>query len=256
MPVSMPQFRFPFTKKTQPPAATPVEENANGPATDTPATEESTPRAHKREKSTASISIISRRSREEDTNAYKLSVVNDSGVYLPPSPTEKKSFWGKSEPTAAASKDVPDTQDIGFAISRESFDSYRRSFDISARTPVTDSQRHSMQSSRSSFDALGWGRQSLDSKLSYPNRLPSIDVSESASEEDEGEEEFRDVDLNDNSQAPKKKSFLGRFVSGHAVDEEIKGRNRSSTATWRREHNRDAEELSAMVKGSNHLISV
>ncbi|KAK6363649.1 hypothetical protein TWF730_001070 [Orbilia blumenaviensis] len=271
MPVSMPQFRFPFTKKAQ--TSTPiVEESAPAVATavatavpDTSSVDDSTPRSHRREKSTGSLSIMTRRSREEDNNTYKLSTVNDSGIYLPPSPVDKKSFWGKKESTNGSPVETPDTQDIGFAITRESFDSYRRSFDISARTQVSDSQRPSMQSSRSSFDALGWGRPSFDA----PNRLPSIDVSESASEEDEGE--FRDVDLNDQ---PKKRGFLGRFVPGQATqpvqpvrpvhvprtiqvgEEDLKGRSRSATAVWRREHNKDAEELSAMVKGSNHLISV
>ncbi|KAK6495299.1 hypothetical protein TWF481_003324 [Arthrobotrys musiformis] len=281
MPVSMPQFRFPFSKKATPatvPAAPIVEEPATAPTVDTvvetttpalPSVDDSTPRSHRREKSTGSLSIMTRRtSREEDTNTYKLSTVNDSGIYLPPSPVEKKSFWGKKETTNGSPVEAPDTQDIGFAITRESFDSYRRSFDISARMQVSDSQRASMQSSRSSFDALGWGRPSFEA----PNRLPSIDVSESASEEDEAE--FRDVDLNDQ---PKKRGFLGRFVPGQTTqpalpavrpfhthtpraasvgEEDLKGRGRSATAVWRREHNKDAEELSAMVKGSNHLISV
>ncbi|KAF3905449.1 hypothetical protein ABW20_dc0103853 [Dactylellina cionopaga] len=262
MPVSMPQFRFPFSsKKVQPApvvAPAPVEEEA--PVTEAPVLEASTPQSHRREKSSGSISIISRRSREEDNNTYKLSTVNDSGIYLPPSPVdEKKAFWGRRESSTGSMQDAPDTQDIGFAITRESFDSYRRSFDISARTHLSDSQRPSMQSSRSSFDALGWGRSSLDA---MPNRLPSIDVSESASED---EEEFRDVDLNDNAQT-KKKSFLGRFVGSNTEEvkdvkdfkpvKEHKVRHRSATDTWRREHNKDAEELSAMVKGSNHLIAV
>ncbi|EPS40749.1 hypothetical protein H072_5384 [Dactylellina haptotyla CBS 200.50] len=261
MPVSMPQFRFPFSKKSQPavaPVAAPVEEPAV--VAEPAPVEDSTAKSHRREKSTGSLSIITRRSREEDSGTYKLSTVNDSGIYLPPSPVEKKAFWGRRESVNGSPQEVPDSQDIGFAITRESFDSYRRSFDISARTQVSDSQRASMQSSRSSFDALGWGISSLDAK---PNRLPSINVSESASEDED--DEFRDVDLNDNSQAQKKRGFLGRFVPGHtadvvskpAADEQIpNGRNRSSTATWRREHNRDAEELSAMIKGSNHLISV
>ena len=249
MPVSMPQFRFPFSKKAQPATAPAVETGAA--VTETPVAVDSPPQAHRREKSTSSISIISRRSREEDNNTYKLSTVNDSGVYLPPSPVEKKGFWGKRESANASPAEVPESQDIGFAITRESFDSYRRSFDISARMHIPDSQRLSLQSSRSSFEALGWGIPSLDAK---PNRLPSIDVSESASEDEDSE--FRDVDLNDNSQAQKKRGFLGRFTPGHSTDEEIKGRNRSATATWRKEHNKDAAELSAMIKDSNHLIAV
>ncbi|KAF3929320.1 hypothetical protein AA313_de0209134 [Arthrobotrys entomopaga] len=254
MPVSMPQFRFPFSRKAQP-AATPaatstasVEEPA--PTAVPPVVEDSTPRTHKRDKSSVSISIITRKSREEDNNVYKLSTVNDSGVYLPPSPVEKKGYWGRRESSSGSPIEVPDSGDIGFAITRESFDSYRRSFDISARTQVSESQRASMQSSRSSLEALGWGVSSLDAK---PNRMPSIDVSETASDDEDGE--FRDVDLNDNSQAQKKRHFLGRFGAGSTTNEEPQGRARSSTATWRREHNRDAEELGAMIKGSNLLIT-
>lgn len=57
-------------------------------------------------------------------------VVNDSGVYLPPSPTvEKEQSW----PRRYLSRTSTDTRsDLGeiehFGISRESFDSYRRSF--------------------------------------------------------------------------------------------------------------------------------
>jgi len=246
MPVSMPQFRFPFTRKTQPAAPS----TGHGTAIDSEATP-TLPPAHRREKSTSSISIISRNSREEDSGAYKLSVVNDSGVYLPPSPVEKKGFWGRTESSTSSIKDMPDTQEGGFAIPRESLDGYRRSFDISAKTQVNECRRHSLQSSRSSFEASGWGRPSLDA---IPNRLPSIDVSESASEEDE--EEFRDVELND-SAPQKKKSFLGRFVGSNAASDDTTthGRNRSSTLTWRREHNKDAEELGAIIKDGNLLVT-
>lgn len=64
-----------------------------------------------------------------------MSVVNDSGVYLPPSPVEKEApTWpkrylsrqsseAKREGGATASGEIEH-----FSISRESFDSYRRSF--------------------------------------------------------------------------------------------------------------------------------
>jgi hypothetical protein len=59
-------------------------------------------------------------------------VVNDSGVYLPPSPTEEKGAWPKKY--LAVSRSSSDAKGSGpgeiehFSISRESFDSYRRSF--------------------------------------------------------------------------------------------------------------------------------
>lgn len=59
-------------------------------------------------------------------------VVNDSGIYLPPSPVEKEAIW----PRRYLSRNSTDTKSsVGgggeiehFSISRESFDSYRRSF--------------------------------------------------------------------------------------------------------------------------------
>jgi len=70
-------------------------------------------------------------------------VVNDSGVYLPvsyfckrserdangivkPSPPEKKGLWPRRSNVSSATKTSEDIEH--FSISRESFDSYRRSF--------------------------------------------------------------------------------------------------------------------------------
>ena len=76
-------------------------------------------------------------------------VVNDSGVYLPvsshlnkfallclrtdvsqPSPPEKKSFWPRRSNPSGTSTGARDSESEieAFSISRESFDSYRRSF--------------------------------------------------------------------------------------------------------------------------------
>ena len=74
-------------------------------------------------------------------------VVNDSGVYLPvssrqfsllsvhadvskPSPPEKKSFWPRRTNPSGTSTGTRDSESEieAFPISRESFDSYRRSF--------------------------------------------------------------------------------------------------------------------------------
>ena len=57
--------------------------------------------------------------------------INDSGVFVPPSPTEKKSFWGSTASRSTTSSSLHKCAfDEGeqFNISRESFDSYRRSF--------------------------------------------------------------------------------------------------------------------------------
>lgn len=125
-------------------------------------------------------------------------VVNDSGVYLPPSPTsERDAFWSTSasangsnggghrrtyitslsaslsrsstdnnghSPTAASRSSLGDIEP--FSISRESFDSYRRSFDISAKSPV-------VASSEWGNGCAGVGRQSLDSSTFRRNNTSS-----------------------------------------------------------------------------------
>jgi len=132
-----------------------------------------------------------------EPNEFKLSVVNDSGVYLPPSPPEKKSFWHRSNasttssnPRSAISENEP------FSISRESFDSYRRSFDISARSPIMQAESHPQ-------------RQSLDSRT---NRLPRSAVNGRHFERPQptDEEGFEDVGLNDEAR-PKRRGLFSRF---------------------------------------------
>jgi hypothetical protein len=74
--------------------------------------------------------VLSIRSQGRDNGEYKMSVVNDSGVYLPPSPTEEKGQWPRKYLSTRNSTDTRSSLgDIEhFSISRESFDSYRRSF--------------------------------------------------------------------------------------------------------------------------------
>ncbi|KAL1644761.1 hypothetical protein SLS58_004226 [Diplodia intermedia] len=133
---------------------------------------------------------------------YKLSEINDSGVFLPPSPTEKSSFWGgKSRASTSSNHRSVLSETEPFSISRESFDSYRRSFDISARSPVCEN-----------LDVRP--RQSLDSR-----RLPRSSLNERRFERpiSTTEEDFEDVGLNDeprlNEEPPKqkKKGFFARF---------------------------------------------
>ncbi|KAI9816410.1 MAG: hypothetical protein M1832_005077 [Thelocarpon impressellum] len=130
-------------------------------------------------------------------NEYKLSVVNDSGVYLPPSPPEKTSFWHGSNASITSSNHRSMlSENEPFSISRESFDSYRRSFDISARSPVTQP------------DAPP--RQSLDSRFA---RLPKSAVTARRLDREPptAEEGFEDVGLHDEAK-PKKKSIFSRFA--------------------------------------------
>lgn len=91
-----------------------------------------------------------------------------------------------------------------FSISRESFDSYRRSFDVSARSPVPN------------FDPPT--RQSLDSAR-FP-RTPRSAVHEHRISRDlpAADERFEDVGLNDDQKItvpPKKRGFFSKFGSEH-----------------------------------------
>lgn len=143
-----------------------------------------------------------------------MSVVNDSGVYLPPSPTEKKGFWPKRSNTSgtSASTRTSESFDIEpFTISRESFDSYRRSFDVSAKSPVISYEN---------------GRQSLDS--ARMPRLPRSALNERRFERQPptAEEGFEEVGLNDEKEKQiKKKSFFSRLGEG---GDEVKPSNTPS----------------------------
>jgi len=135
---------------------------------------------------------------------YKMSVVNDSGVYLPPSPpAEKKGLWPRRSNVSNTSYGTRNSEDIeAFSISRESFDSYRRSFDISAKSPVIPADL---------------GRQSLDS--ARVARLPLSAIGERRFERQPptAEEGFEDVGLNDDhAKQAKKKGFFSKF--GDATD--------------------------------------
>jgi len=140
----------------------------------------------------SSISI----NKPQEPPEYKMSVVSVNGEYLPPSPPEKKGFqWSKRGNPSSASVNSQ-TEIEAFPISRESFDSYRRSFDISARSPITpiESQRQSLDSAR------------------IP-RLPRSAVNERRFERQPptAEEGFEDVGLNDDQKHPKKKGFFSKF---------------------------------------------
>ncbi|KAL2255180.1 hypothetical protein VTK26DRAFT_3915 [Humicola hyalothermophila] len=71
-----------------------------------------------------------------------------------PSPIEKEVTWPRRylSPRTSSERGSADSGEIeAFTISRESFDSYRRSFDISAKSPVSPAQdtlppRHSLDS--------------------------------------------------------------------------------------------------------------
>ncbi|KAH0365257.1 hypothetical protein KCU65_g6244, partial [Aureobasidium melanogenum] len=129
---------------------------------------------------------------------YKLSEINDSGVYLPPSPTERKNFWStkSSSSTNSSTNHRAMLSEEPFNISRESFDSYRRSFDISARSPIIASEGRPRQSLDSSYH-----RQPPRSSLALNRPLPTAD------------EGFEDVGLDDPK--PKKRGFLSRLTDSN-----------------------------------------
>ncbi|KAK6594069.1 hypothetical protein ACHAPC_007485 [Botrytis cinerea] len=176
--------------------------------------------------------------KSEEPPEYKMSVVNDSGVYLPPSPPEKKSFWPRSKSNLSATsintRTTSNDEIDPFPISRESFDSYRRSFDISARSPISPIDGHA-------------GRQSLDSA-----RLPRIQRSAIGDrrfnrQPPTAEEGFEDVGLNDGANDPakqvKKKGFFSKFGDEALPSFHMPGRKRGQSGT--------GEELGNIPKPSN-----
>ncbi|BDD54776.1 hypothetical protein MAP00_000366 [Monascus purpureus] len=138
-----------------------------------------------------------RKSNDSSTNEYKLSVVNGDGVYLPPSPTEKDGFWSTRSSNHHHRNLVDENEP--FSISRESFDSYRRSFDISARSPI-------------SYTDTMPSRTSLDSRFSHVPSSPAARGRsfEKPCPESTEEECFVDVGLNDDVK-PKKKGIFSRL---------------------------------------------
>ncbi|KNA94667.1 hypothetical protein FOXG_00599 [Fusarium oxysporum f. sp. lycopersici 4287] len=118
----------------------------------------------------------------------------------------KKGQWPRKYLSTRNSTDTRSSSgDIEhFSISRESFDSYRRSFDISARSPMPNSD----------FPT----RQSLDSAR-LP-RLPRSAVERSFEQPPTAEERFEDVGLDDHKQQqqqlapqaqPQKRGFFSKF---------------------------------------------
>ncbi|KAL6858379.1 hypothetical protein J3F83DRAFT_355563 [Trichoderma novae-zelandiae] len=151
--------------------------------------------------SKASSALSIRSARSQDTGEYKMSVVNDSGVYLPPSPSEEKSHWPRRYLSSRESSDSS-CEIEPFSISRESFDSYRRSFDISARSPIT------------AYDVPA--RQSLDSARFA--RMPRSAFNRNMEQLPTAEENFEDVGLDDQKQPPRKRGFFSKLTETQDKD--------------------------------------
>ncbi|KAH7095846.1 hypothetical protein FB567DRAFT_41721 [Paraphoma chrysanthemicola] len=157
-----------------------------------------------------------------DSAEYKLSEINDSGVYLPPSPhQEKPAFWHSKSNTSTTSSNhrslLADNEP--FSISRESFDSYRRSFDISARSPIDcGGETYPRQSldARRSVDT----RRSLDVRRSRATPRSSMQQHRESTDQ-VPEEGFEEVGLNDEPkpQPQKKRGLFARFGDNNHADE-------------------------------------
>jgi len=172
----------------------------------------------------------------KDSAEYKLSEINDSGVYLPPSPhQEKPTFWHSKSNLSTTSSNHRSllSENEPFSISRESFDSYRRSFDISARSPIPDctTETYPRQSldARRSIDA----RRSLDVRRSRATPRSSMQQHRDSTDQPAVPEEgFEDVGLNDEPkpQPQKKRGLFARFGdnNNHSDDKKQEDRPTSS----------------------------
>ncbi|KAM3435707.1 hypothetical protein MY4824_004723 [Beauveria thailandica] len=155
--------------------------------------------------SKASSAMSIRSSKSHDVGEYKMSVVNDSGIYLPPSPTEEKGqHWPRRHLSSRGSTDTRSSSgDIEpFSISRESFDSYRRSFDITARSPI----RHNEAPVRQSLDSARFPRQQRSVHRKIERQPATL------------EENFEDVGLDDGKQQPRKRGFFAKLTDGQDKD--------------------------------------
>ncbi|MCJ1441278.1 MAG: hypothetical protein MMC23_001764 [Stictis urceolatum] len=209
----MAPFRNPFQRK--PPPLNGVNGSTDG-TTPTPNGQLKSPESRASLSGSRQSSALSIPKAKEPDD-IKLSVVNDSGVYLPPSPPEKKGFWHRTPTsTTTSSHRSMLSENEPFSISRESFESYRRSFDISARSPVTHPDAYA---SRQSLDSRG--RQSLDSRSPRALRTNGSNLGRPDHKGNEvlDEETFEEVGLND-EQKPKKRGLFERFSGANEPGDE------------------------------------
>lgn len=197
----MPPFRNPFVRKPPTLNGGALAHDENTPPTSSNGTEQPAQRLDfSLSRASSALSI---KPNKQEPNEFKLSVVNDSGVYLPPSPPDKKSFWHRTPTSTSTSSHRSMLNDNEpFSISRESFESYRRSFDISARSPVTHPDGTA-------------SRQSLDSRSPRTPRSAMNGSGRFERPQPTDEEGFEEVGLNDATKL-KRKSLFSRF--GDNVD--------------------------------------
>jgi len=148
------------------------------------------------------------------TGMYKLSVVDTSGTFLPPSPPDSGrangvKAWGlhrkQNKPRERmASADEP------FIISRESFEGYRRSFDIGGTSPTLAASPMFANSPRLSLDSsMSTCAPSISSRASRlrVSSIPKVDEGHAP------EAPFEDVKLEEDDRATRK-TILSRFGFG------------------------------------------
>jgi len=148
------------------------------------------------------------------TGMYKLSVVDTSGTFLPPSPPDSGrasgvKAWGlhrkQNKPRERmASADEP------FIISRESFEGYRRSFDIGGTSPTLAASPMFANSPRLSLDSsMSTCAPSISSRASRlrVSSIPKVDEGLAS------EAPFEDVKLEEDDRATRK-TILSRFGFG------------------------------------------
>ncbi|CEN62221.1 hypothetical protein ASPCAL08859 [Aspergillus calidoustus] len=170
------------------------------------------------EDSHRSTPLSIRKSHETEPPEYKLSVVDCNGDYLPPSPPERESVWRKYPGMSRSSSNHRNLVDENepFSISRESFDSYRRSFDISARSPII-------------YPDTMPSRTSLDSRFSRLTSSSGQRFEKHPQPETMEEDHFEDVGLDDGDDAkPKKKGLFSRF-GDFTNDSQASGSSKTSS---------------------------
>jgi hypothetical protein len=175
---------------------------------------------------------------------------------LPPSPgEERKSFWGHTNSSRSTTSSTTHRtlikENEPFNISRESFDSYRRSFvcsiahpcnkhmviqtltsfpqDISGRSPVISGDRPRASLDSRTFQSF----QSSPRKSTNLQRPAPVPLTSPMREE----EDFEDVGLNDDPKpvqqaaAPKKRGFLSRLTES-SNDQAAPGATSGQESKW------------------------
>lgn len=174
---------------------------------------------------------------------YKLSSVSPEGTFMPPSPPERASFMSRIKNSTVSSSSRQATpkkdDDSGFLIPRESFDTYRRSFDIRPSMDGTG-QLNDGRPSRASLDLLSAAGGPSPRRPSQPSIQPTkkTPVGTTLAERTDNtlapplqkqptgasiENEFEDVRLDEESGTVKKKHFWQRGAG--ATNGNRKGRD-------------------------------